>query len=230
MKKIFTIFALFFLLSAFPVVAVTATPAAVATTSAKTGTASGSVTNKAKDLLDRVATKVAEIVQNERHSYSGTIKSKSAKASFVLTTPDSGDVTVTTNDATDFYRVRSGSQTDTNFASLKVSDDLAAIGTIDPQSKEMTARQIIVKIKRTNIAGVIESVDKNILTIKGQTGGSIKVDLTDAITLEKAGPDNKIVKGKIADFVTGQPVFAISYSPDSKTGTYSVLKAVTLTN
>ncbi len=225
MKKIaLTLFLILNSIFAVPVFSASATTSSTAT---KTSTASG-VSDKAKDLLDRVATKVAEIVQNERRTYSGSIKSK-AKTSFILTTAE-GDVTVTTNDATDFYRIRAGSQSDASFVTLKVADDLAAIGTIDSQTREMTARQIIVKIKRTNIVGVIESIDKNILTIKTQTGGSIKVDLTDAITLEKAGQDNQIVKAKIADFTSNQTAFVIGYSPDPKTGTYSVLKALTLTN
>lgn len=224
MKKILVFITLFLVLTASPVIAATATPSGT-----KTSTNSATTSDKAKDLLDRVATKVAELVQKERRTYTGSAKSKSAKANFVITTSD-GEVTITTNDATDFYRIRSGSQADASFATLKVGDDIAAVGTIDPASKEMTARQVIIKIKRTNIVGTIESVDKNVLTVKGQVGASIKVDLTDAITLEKAGTDNKVVKAKIADFVSGQTAFIIGYSPDPKTGTYSVLKALTLTN
>lgn len=225
MKKILILLFLFLTLSQTAVFAATTTESG--TPSSQTSTTSGA-TDKAKDLLDRVATKVAELVKKERRTYTGSIKSKAAKTSFVITTPD-GDITVTTNEATDFYRVRSSSQSDASFATLKVADDIAAIGTIDPQTKEMTARQIIAKIKRTNIAGRIEAVDKNILTIKGQVGASIKVDLTDAVTLEKAGSDNKIIKAKETDFAVKQSVFVIGYSPDPKTGTYSVLKALTIT-
>lgn len=224
MKKILILLVLFLTLSPVTVFAATTDPA---TPSSQTSTTSGT-TEKAKDLLDRVATKVAELVKKERRTYTGSIKSKAAKTSFVITTSD-GDVTVTTNEATDFYRVRSGSQSDASFATLKVADDIAAIGTIDSQTKEITARQVIAKIKRTNITGRIEVVDKNILTIKGQVGASVRVDLTDAVTLEKAGPDGKIIKAKIADFVEKQSVFVIGYSPDPKTGTYSVLKALTIT-
>lgn len=223
MKKILIFILLFIALAAAPALAATATPSGV-----KTSTESAA-TDKAKDLLERVATKVAELVQKERRTYTGSVKSKSTKTSFIITTSD-GDATISTNDATDFYRIRSGSQSDASFATLKVGDDVATIGTIDPSSKEMTARQVIIKIKRTNIVGTIESVDKNVLTIKGQVGASIKVDLTDAIALEKAGVDNKIVKAKIADFISGQSAFIIGYSPDPKSGTYSVLKALTLTN
>lgn len=223
MKKILILLFVFLTLSQTAVLAATDS----GTPSTQTSTSSGA-TDKAKDLLDRVATKVAELVKKERRTYTGSIKSKAAKTSFVITTPD-GDVTVTTNEATDFYRVRSGSQSEASFATLKVADDIAAIGTIDSQTKEITARQVIAKIKRTNITGRIEAVDKNILTIKGQVGASIKVDLTDAVTLEKAGSDNKIIKAKEADFAVKQSVFVIGYSPDPKTGTYSVLKALTIT-
>ena len=172
---------------------------------------------KTKELVDKV-TKIAESTVTKR-TYSGTIKSVGT-TSIVITTPD-GDRTVTTNDVTTFFRIRAGNRTEINFKALKVSDDLVVLGNIDPQTKEMAARQIIAKIKRQNLVGTLDSLGK--------------VDLSDAVLKKISGskaaagrPEQSrgIATAKLADFTKDSLVFAIVYSPDPTSATLSALKAV----
>ncbi len=216
-KLIIIIFA-FVLLAVQPTaVFAAATPSGTATKSAETEN------SKAKELLDRVATKVAELTNRSRKTYTGVIRSL-GKTSLVLTTSE-GERPVTTNDVTDFYRFRAGKISEVGFSTLKVGDDLAAIGTIDPANNELTAKQIIVKIKRLNVVGVIESLEKSTLTIKDSAGATTKVDLTDAVSLKKITSE-EIQTAKLTDFASGSAVAVIAHTPDPKTGVYSALKAL----
>ncbi len=180
----------------------------------------------AQDLMDRVATKVATLTQKLHKVYVGKIKSVGT-TSYVVITKD-GDKTVTTNDVTNFYRIRAGNRSEVNFTSLKVGDDIAAAGTIDPQTFEMTAKQIIAKIKRFNIVGVISTIDKTIYTIAEIPGPQTKIDLSDAITLKMINSKNLIVTAKMENFSQGDYIFAIVYFSDPSNNTLSTLKAIDL--
>lgn len=178
---------------------------------------------KAQDLLDRVATKVAQLGTKFQKAYRGKIKTIGT-TSIVISTQET-DKSINTNDATAFYRFRSNTRTEINFTSLKVGDDITAVGTIDPATSDITARQIVAKIKRTNFVGKITSIDKSILTIDD----SQKIDFSDAVSLKMIATESgKIVSAKESDFKIGSTIFAIIYSPDEKTGVFSVLKALTI--
>lgn len=191
-------------------------------------TSTGSATNlKAQDLLDRVATKVATLTSKLRRVYIGKIKS-TGTASYTVTTPD-GDRTITTNDVTNFFRIRGGSRSEINFSALKVGDDIAAIGTVDPKTFEMTAKQIIAKIKRYNVVGKISAIDKTIYSVTEISGKATKVDLSDAIALKMINSKGQIVTAKMENFKEGDYIFAITYVSDPSSETLSALKAVDAT-
>lgn len=155
--------------------------------------------------------KIAETTAVKR-TYSGTIKSQGT-TSLVITTAE-GDKTVTTNDVTSFFRIRAGNRTEINFKALKPGDDLVALGNIDPQNGEMTARQIIAKVKRQNLVGTLNSLGK--------------IDLTDAVL--KRFQNGKIALAKSADFKPESFVFIMAYQPDPTSPSLSALKALTILN
>lgn len=197
--------------------------AATATPSSQT--ASTSAQNKAQELLKRVADKVSAITTQNRVSYWGKIK-QVGTAAYTITTQD-GDKVITTNDATSFYRIKAGTRSDVEFKDLKVGDDIAAIGTVDPSNGTMTAIDVIAKIQRYVYVGQITDVTKGIATITLADNSQVKVDLTDAISYRKivAG---KIISAKLAEFQKDATIFVLAYSPDPKTGIYSSLKALML--
>lgn len=177
---------------------------------------------KAQDLLDRVATKVAQLSQKLQKAYIGKIKSLGT-TTFVITSPD-GDHAITTNDATSFFRIRAGNKTEVNFSALKIGDEVSSIGTIDPATSDLTARQIIAKIERKVVAGTITDIAKDLFTVKQFGGSTVQLDFTDVVTLKK------IINGKIAtakqdELTVGSTIFAIAYRPDDSP-TLSVLKAI----
>lgn len=188
--------------------------------------ATDSTPSAAQDLLDRVATKVATLVSKLRRVYTGQIKSIGTR-SIVVTTSE-GDRTVTTNDITSFFKIRAGNRTEINFTTLKVSDDIAAIGTVDPNTFEMTTKQIIVKVRRYNVVGTIVSVDKTILSIQELFGPTTKIDFSDALSLKTIKTDGTITSARLSTFKTDDLVFIIGYLADPKDEALSVLKALRL--
>jgi hypothetical protein len=185
--------------------------------------AEASPSARAQEILLQVTDKVTQITNTLRRTYGGKIKSVGT-ASVVITTNE-GDKTVVTNDATSFYKIRAGNRGEIGFNNLKAADDLVAIGTIDPANFEMTAKQIIVKVRRYNLVGTITAVSKNIATVKEFAGPESQVDLADAVALKKIS-GGKIVPAKVADFVANSTIFAIAYLPDPTSGTLSALKAL----
>ena len=176
------------------------------------------------DLIDRVTTKAAEYYNELRRTYSGKIKAVGT-TTITVTTAD-GDRSITTNDVTNFYRIRAGHTSLIDFSGLKVGDDVVGIGTVDPQNYEMTARQIIAKIQRYNLVGVITDVSKNTLTIQKPDNQTAVIDLADAISLEKTDIRGKIQNAKEEDFQKGNQVFVIGYLANLNTTTFSTLKAL----
>lgn len=201
-------------------------PVLAAATPSAAASPSGKVDSRAQDILNRVTTKVEELANKQRKTYFGTVKSVGTK-SYVVTTLD-GDKTISTNDAASFFRIRAGNRTEVKFENIKVGDDLAAVGTIDPSTGEMTARQIIVKIARQNISGMVSAVDKGVVTVNQPDQTPIKIDLDSAITLKKMDNTGKVTTAKGADFTVNSPIFVIGYASD-KPDVLSVLKALVLT-
>ena len=178
---------------------------------------------KAQELLDRIATKVAQLTSKLRRTYSGTVTSIGTTSYIVTTT--GGDKTVTTNDVTSFYRLRSGNRSDTGFTGIKSGDYITALGNVDPQTGEMTARQIIAKIARRNIVGKIASASGSIITLSPSDESPIDIDLSDGIEFIKVAADGTFAKAKIADFRPGSVAFVIAYRVGQAT-VLSTLKAM----
>lgn len=190
------------------------------TPSAKSATTSG---DKVQDLLNRVSDKVTQITEKMRRTYHGSVKTVSTSTITIETS--GGNRNIVTNDATDFFRFRAGNKTTIDLKGIKADDDIVAIGTIDPQTTDMTAKQIIAKIHRANFAGTITSMDKSVATITLTDNTQVKVGLDSALTYKKV-LDGKIVPAKLADFTINNTIFVIAHSPDLKTEVYSSLKAL----
>ncbi len=179
----------------------------------------------AQDILNRVTDKVTEIADSLKKVYVGQIKSVGTTS--VIITSSDGDQTISTNEATAFYRVRSGSQTEINFSGLKKGDDLSATGTIDPSNLEMTARQIIVKVHRYNIVGVIQTNVNNVISVKEFSGPTSQIDISDTPILKK-NLGTIFSTAKLSDFKVGSTVLIICYTDPTSTSSLPALKAVIL--
>lgn len=170
--------------------------------------------------VDKLVTKISDDL---KRTYVGKIRS--VGTSSVIIGTDEGDRTVSTNEVTSVYRVRSGNRAEVTFNSLKSGDELTAFGTIDPGNMEMTAKQIIAKIHRYAIAGAVTAAQDNVLTIKEFTGAETKVDISSAVALKK-NLGTVFSTAKLADFKVGATVFITAYTDPADPTTLQGLKAL----
>ncbi|MEK7565666.1 MAG: hypothetical protein AAB506_01315, partial [Patescibacteria group bacterium] len=115
-------------------------------------------TSSAQELRDQLEKKVVEIAKNYQKPLNGKITSLGAKT-IAVKTPE-GDKTVYVSEATLYHRIRSGNKTTIELKALKTGDDISALGTVDPATNELSAKQIIAKIQRINVFGQVSEIDK----------------------------------------------------------------------
>jgi hypothetical protein len=187
-------------------------------------TSPAAISPRAQEILEKVTDKISQMADQLKKVYVGKIKTVGT-TSLVITTSQK-DRTISTNEATSFYRIRAGNRTEINFKNLKVGDDISAVGTIEATSFEMTARQIIVKVHRQNVVGTIETNEANVITVRELGGSTIKANLSDAPILKK-NLGTVWQNAKLSDFKTGSIVCLIAYS-DNVSPNLLVLKAVIL--
>jgi len=179
-------------------------------------------TPAAQEILNRVTDKVTQIASQLKKVYVGKIKTLGT-SSIIITSGD-GDHSISTNEATVFYKIRSGNRTEIAFSNLKVGDEIATVGTINSANLEMTAKQIIVKVHRFNMIGTVTENKNNVITLKEYNGVESLVDLTDAPVLKK-NLGTIFQNAKLADFKVGTIAAVIAYI-DPATSSLAALKAV----
>jgi len=181
MKK-FVIVSLFFcftvLLVTAPVLAVKPSPD-VATSSGKTTSqeVQQERQEQIRELRERVATKVAELKEKGKRAWYGEIKSISG-TTIILTTKQ-GEKTILTDEDTIFLRIGAGGRKKITLANLVVGEQIVALGQVDTEKGEMTAKVIIGKILPININGKVTAVDVEggTLTVATLHRGSFIVDV-----------------------------------------------------
>lgn len=172
MRKIIHLFSLFVICSLL------LTPAVLAAQPTASASANqSSADDKSKELLERLATRVAELRQMSHKAYSGNLKSINAKT--IILTAIQGEKTVITDENTVFFRIDANGKREINLSSLKMDDYIAAFGQVELEKSEMKGKIIIAKEPSLAINGRAIDVDTENGTITLQTGkrGSFIVDI-----------------------------------------------------
>lgn len=182
-------------------------------------TATSSANRARNEILQRLLALSAE---TPRQTYTGKIKTIT-NTSLIITSPY-GDKTITTTNATSFYRFRANTRSEINLSNLKVGDDLAAIGAIDPVSAHMTAFQIIAKTRRYNLIGIIESAENGIISLKEFGGGTSRINLNETPILKK-NVGTIFTTANLSDFKPGTVASIICYTDPADNYTLSSLRA-----
>jgi len=128
-------------------------------------------------------------------------------------TYDSGEIFAEINDATNFYKFRSGNRTTSDFKSIKVGTELTIIGILDEGNHTVIARQVIDKIRRFQLAGKVTSIKKELITVSSNGTDNI-IDTSTVVTVKKIGLKRELTPGRIADIAIGDFVSALGYFDD----------------
>ncbi len=129
------------------------------TPSANTSTNSASINeDKVKALKEKLATKVAELTQNQTRGFYGEIASL-AKNSFTLAASDT-EIKIRFDENTLIYKL-AAKKTEGKTADLKNMVSAAVLGLYDESTKQQSAKFILLQDLPKYFSGKITQIDKN---------------------------------------------------------------------
>lgn len=196
-------------------IAVSSVFAADSTESGKSASDSG-LLEKIKQieiLKDKIATKVAEIRNNEKGALYGKIKS--IKDSTIILTTRTGDVSVTYSDDTVFYALSGTTRTTTTGKKLKEADSVSVLGYFQDSGK-LIPKYIYVSTPLLHIIGKISNVEKNnyTVTIKDAQGETI-ADIETYSQMFISDPKKGLIKGGFSKLQIGDVIHLFG-TPNAK--------------
>lgn len=173
-----------------------------------TGDSDTGVIDKLKQietLKEKIATKVAEIRENEKGGVTGSVK-KIDGNNIVLTTRK-GENSFIFNEDTLIYTLSNGKKSDAAVKNLREGDTATALGYFNETKDTFSAKYIYIQEPFLRISGKIADIDKKnyTITVKDKSGDVI-VDIetytrTIAFTPPKGSGKSGFSKYKVADFV-----------------------------
>lgn len=176
--------------------------AATATDSAKEA--------QSQELLQKLATRTAELRAGMRKSLFGEIKSVTADGKIILTTKN-GEKTVNTNDSTNFFRISLLGRKEINFSSLVTGEQISVFGLAQEITGEFNTKVVVAKILPVNLIGKVSDIDlKNgTLTILTLKQGTFIIDIETATKIYTAAK----LKLGFSKIKVGDRVFVNGTSP-----------------
>ena len=200
-KPILTIFLFSFLISHFSFL-ISPAAAVSATDSAKEA--------QSKELLQKLATRTAELRAGMRKSLHGEIKSTTSDGKIILTTK-TAEKTINTDDSTIFFRISLLGRKEIKFSSLVTGEQISVFGLAQEITGEFTAKVVVAKILPVNLIGKVSDIDleNGTLTILTLKQGTFIIDVETATKIYTA---NKVKLG-FSKIKPGDRVFINGISP-----------------
>lgn len=157
--------------------------AAPSPSDAPTPTVTANLKDKLKQieiLKEKIATKVAEIRQNEKSAVSGTIKAVGDTS--ITLTAKSGEKVISYSEDTIFFKMTDGVKSDPidwkQAKKLKKDDLLAVLGYFDSSHSTFSAKYIYMETALLHLTGKIADADKSNYTITvSSPAGNTLVDI-----------------------------------------------------
>lgn len=159
-------------------------------------------------LKEKIATKVAQLRQNQKGAFTGQVKS--IRDNSVILTTRLGEKTFSYSDDTTFYQFGSDGRTETNAKKINTGETVTALGYFDSSQSALSAKYVYLEKPLKQIIGKIADVDKSNFTV---TVKEINInDLIDIETYSKLayyskekgsqkGGFSKLTVGHIADII-----------------------------
>lgn len=157
---------------------------------------------KVKDLKEKLATKVAQLRENQKRGLYGEIKSL-GKSTFTLST-GSGDAKVNFNEDVVVVDL-TGKRTHKDISSLKNTLTVAVLGFYDEKAKESQAKVIFIQILAKHFWGEITAIDKTkgTFTTK-QKSGPLSFDYERSTSADEySTTEKKLKKSGLSRLVVG---------------------------
>jgi len=181
MKKIILLLAISFILAGnkMQIFAVSSTPTPSPIPSPQPTSASATVIEKLKKievLKEKIATKVAELRENEKGAIFGAVK-KIDKSNITIENTR-GDQVVAYSEDTVVYSFKSGSRQEIKVSTLKEKDPVTIFGYYDQSKTNFSAKYIYLEDLPLHIRGKVSDIDKSNFTITvKEKEGNVVVDV-----------------------------------------------------
>lgn len=218
----------FILLSMFTTGAYAASPnpspkeLATASPTEKPIPVSSSQAEKAKELKDKVASKIAELKVLSKRGFIGIIKS--IKGSSLIVTSNSKDITVDTDDTTKITLLQKGKRTTLKLTDLKSNQQILVWGQYNKDEESLKAKAILSRIFSLNLSGVLKSIDKNTVVITDKSENKdYEIDITGA-SIKILKSDKTIGKAESKDLTEGDYIHI--YATPKTTGDKTTIAAL----
>lgn len=172
---------------------------------------------KIKILKDKIATKVAEIRNNEKKAIVGITKSVDKNN---LTLDEGGnEITVNIGEDTSFFLIdNSGQRSDTSLSKIKAGSTLTVFGYYDSAGKTLNARYVyITPSLPLFLSGKIADVDRKNFTIsvKTESQDMWTIDIENYTKTNSASKDGSIQKSGFSKLQPGDLVHIVA-TPNAK--------------
>ena len=152
-------------------------------------------TDKVKALKDKLATKIAELRENQTRGFFGEI-SNIAKTSFTLVT-NLGEVKVRFSEDSLIFEL-GDKRTEAETKDLKNTLSAAVLGLFDADASQLTAKVIFLQSHAKHFSGTLTDVDKvnGVISVKGTKDEILNFDYEKTTKAGEYQPDAKEVVAK----------------------------------
>ena len=124
---------------------------------------SSATLEKAKELKEKVASKIAELKVLSKRGIIGTIKS--IKDTGIILTSNSKDITIDTDDTTKITLLQKGKRSTLKLTDLKKDQIILIWGQYNKDQETLKAKQILSRVFSQSVIGTVKSIDKDNLTV-----------------------------------------------------------------
>lgn len=131
--------------------------------SANPSPVSSAALEKAKELKEKVASKIAELKVLSKRGVIGTIKS--IKDTSIILTSNSKDITIDTDDTTKITLLQKGKRSTLKLSDLKNDQVILVWGQYNKDQETLKAKQILSRVFSQSIIGTVKSIDKDNLVV-----------------------------------------------------------------
>lgn len=183
---------------------------------------------KAKELKEKVASKIAELKILQKRAVMGNIKT--IADTYIIITNKTQDIKVETNtDTSVILSTAAKVRKAVKLSELPTNTMAVAWGQYNKEQETLTAKIILVRNFSLNTAGTVKSIDKDSVTITSRLDNKDYTIQTSQAKVRALKKDKTLTKGQVGDLKEGDfiNIYATSKTVDSKTA-YSALRITIL--
>jgi hypothetical protein len=174
---------------------------------------SSATLEKAKELKEKVASKIAELKVISKRGVIGTIKS--IKDTSLIINSNSKDITIETDAATNITLLQKGKRSSLKLTDLKADQKILVWGQYNNDQETLKAKQILVRVFSQTYTGTVKSIDKDNIILINDDGKEVKLGISPSTTIKIVGKNKTLSKSDIKTFSEGDFVHVYSTSDNA---------------